>query len=130
MNLSDGESVHEDKPLSKGEFKTIVKEWMDIVDKLDEIRKSTSSLNKRKKQLNTLIVTFMKQNNAKFCNMGNDGALEMKTQKVYSALKKDHVIELLKQYGQTENDAKETAQYLFENKPIKFTNVLKQRKDV
>ena len=108
------------------QFKDSVKEYIKIVDRLAEIRKDTSMLNKRKKKLTEVILAFMKTQKKEVCNLGNDGTLLMKTTKSSLALKKDQVEELLKQLGNDENKAKETAQYLWDNKTVRERNVLKR----
>jgi seryl-tRNA synthetase len=124
--MSDSESVTEQK-IGKEKFKEIVAEWMTIVDKLAEIRQSTAVLNKRKKKLNESIVAFMEQNNAEYCNMGDSGSIEMKKHKTTSTLKKDVLINLLQQLGNSEEDSAKTAIYIMENRPVKYTSVLKRK---
>ena len=108
------------------EFKNVVKEYLRIHDRLAEIRKDTSMLNKRKKKLSELIVSFMSNNDKELCNLGNDGSLQVKTTKSTLALKKDQVEALLIKLGNNEDKAKETAQYLWDNKTVKERKVLKR----
>lgn len=111
---------------STEQFKDVVKEYLKIHDRLAEIRKDTSMLNKRKKKLSELIVSFMNDNDKELCNLGNDGSLQVKTTKSTLALKKDQVEALLIKLGNNEEKAKETAQYLWDNKTIKERKVLKR----
>ena len=108
------------------QFKDAVKEFIKIYDRLAEIRKDTSMLNKRKKKLSEVIVAYMKNNEKEICNLGNDGSLQVKTSKSTLALKKDQVEQLLIQLGNNEEKAKETAQYLWDNKTVNERNVLKR----
>ena len=84
---SDGESDAGAPPsYSTEQFKESVKEFIRIHDRLAEIRRDTNVLNKRKKKLSEVIVAFMNTNNKDFCNLGNEGTLEMKTSKSKLAL--------------------------------------------
>lgn len=121
---SDTES--ESGNFSTENFKDIVKEYVKIYDRLAEIRRDTSVLNKRKKKLSELIVSFMNNNDKEICSLGNDGSLQVKTSKSTLALKKEQVEALLVQLGNNESKAKETAQYLWDNKTVKERKVLKR----
>lgn len=126
--MSDDESVvgHVNPP-SKDTFKEMVKEWMAIIDKLSEIRQTTSSLNKRKKKLSESIVAFMEMNNAEYCNLGNEGSVEMKKQKSTAALKKEDIIPMLVQLGHSETDAEKTATHLMDGRRVSVKPVLKKK---
>tara|TARA_B100001094_G_C17796608_1_gene607044 strand:+ start:244 stop:636 length:393 start_codon:yes stop_codon:yes gene_type:complete len=128
--MSDNESITEEPKVSKDRFKRAVSEWMAVNESLDELRKQSSDLNKRKKKLNEVIILFMKSNEAEYCNLGNDGAIELKKQKSYQALKKVQVEELLKELGKSEKESKETAEFLFAHKTIKETDVVKRSKTI
>jgi len=121
---SDSES--EVGNFSTDHFKDVVKEYIKIYDRLSEVRKDTALLNKRKKKLSELIVSFMNNNDKEICSLGNDGSLQVKTSKTTQALKKDQVKQLLVQLGNNEEKAKETAQYLWDNKHKKERKVLKR----
>ena len=128
--MSDSESITEEPKVSKDRFKRVVSEWMAVNESLDELRKQVSDLNKKKKKLNEVIILFMKSNEAEYCNLGNDGAIELKKQKSYQALKKVQVEELLKELGKSEKESKETAEFLFAHKTIKETDVVKRSKTI
>tara|TARA_Y100000389_G_C17302172_1_gene433531 strand:+ start:487 stop:879 length:393 start_codon:yes stop_codon:yes gene_type:complete len=128
--MSDTESVNEEHKVTKDRFKRAVAEWMKVNESLDELRKEVSELNKKKKKLNEVIILFMKSNEAEYCNLGNDGAIELKKQKTYQALKKVQVEELLKELGKSEKECKDTAEFLFAHKTIKETDIVKRSKSV
>jgi len=111
---------------SPEEFKYAVREFIRIHDELATIRKSVSEMNKKKKKFSELIVAFMKQNDKEFCNLGTEGTLAMKTSKTTLALKKEQVMLLLKQYGNDEKTAQETAEFLWSNKETRFKSVIKR----
>jgi seryl-tRNA synthetase len=108
------------------QFKETVKEYIRIYDRITDIRRDSSMLNKRKKKLSETIVSYMGANDLGLCNIGNDGSLQVKTSKSSLALKKEQVEQLLVQLGTNEIKAKETAQYLWDNKVVKERNVLKR----
>jgi hypothetical protein len=108
------------------QFKDIVKEYIKIYDRLNDIRKDTAMLNKRKKKLSEVIISFMNNNDKELCNIGNDGSLQIKTSKTTMALKKEQVERLLIELGNSDGKAKETAQYLWEHKEVKERKVLKR----
>ena len=107
-------------------FRDAVKEFITIEDRLSEIRKDTSMLNKRKKKLSELIINFMTSNNKEFCNLGEKGTLAVKTSKTTLALKKDQVAQLLQQLGNDETKSAEISDFLFSNKIVKERSVLKR----
>ena len=119
--MSDTESV-----TTQNEFKDVVKEWLQIFDTQAELRKKVSSLNKRKKQLSDIIITFMKSNEKEICNLGNSGIIEVRTQRTPVSLKKDYVEKLLGDFFKNSNTAKETTEFIFENREIKEKSVLKR----
>ena len=122
--MSDAGS--ETSSISKTEFKTVVKEYIGIFDRLAEIRKDTSILNKRKKKLSEVIVAFMQSSDKEFCNLGSDGTLEVKTTKSKRALKKEDIERLLIELGTDETKSKETADYMYNNKTIVERTSLKR----
>lgn len=125
--MSDNESVVEKEvPCNTDKFKEYVREWIKIYDRLAEIRKDTAILNKRKKELSSKIMIFMKSNEKEMCNLGDQGTLTLKVSKTSQALKKEDIENILMQMGTDENKAKETAQYIIENKRKKETSTLRR----
>ena len=125
--MSDNESaVEQEIAPNTDKFKEYVREWIRIYDRLAEIRKDTSVLNKRKKEVGAKIMLYMKSNDKEMCNLGQQGSLSMKTTKSSQALKKEDIESLLVQMGTDEDKAKETAQFLIENKRKKETNTLRR----
>ena len=125
--MSDNESIAEQQPTCSTEnFKEYVREWIRIFDRLAEIRKDTAVLNKRKKELSGKIMTYMKSNDKELCNLGENGTLMLKASKTSQALKKEDIEDLLLKLGNDETKAKETAQYLIENKRKKENYTLRR----
>jgi len=122
--VSDSES--ECGTFNTEQFKECVKEYIKIYDRIAEVRKDTAMLNKRKKKLSETIVSFMSNNDKEICSLGTDGTIQVKTSKTTQALKKEQVEQLLVKLGNSEDKAKETAAYLWENKITKERKVLKR----
>lgn len=124
MSDSDTESVTVE--ISKDDFKNAVQEYIVIFDKLSEVRKQTAELNKRKKKISEFIMAFMKKHEKSFCNLGENGTIEMKTTKTKQALKKDDLERLLLEYGNNQEQSKEIAEFLINNKRIVERNSIKR----
>jgi hypothetical protein len=124
MSDSDAESVSRTNTV---DFKEAVKEWLSIFNQQAEIRKANTVLNKRKKHLSDVIITFMKSNDKEICNLGESGVLEVRTKKSAVPLKKEYVENLLSAYFKNDSAAaKEATTYLWENRQIKETTSLKR----
>ena len=123
--MSDTESVC--APTAE-EFKTSVKEWVLINDRIADMRKVIAEQNKRKKQLTEYIILFMKENDKEICNLGENGILHMKRQKQQATLSKDHLTKWMSEYFKDETKAKELTTFVFEKKKEESTekNVLKR----
>ena len=122
----DASSVVEEIPLSQQAFRDAVREFVTIHDRIADIRRDTSMLNKRKKKLSEVIVTFMKTVNKDYCNLGEKGTLQLKESKTTQTLKKEQVIGLLTQFGQTEEHATEMGNFLFDNRVTKTKSVVRR----
>lgn len=121
---SDG-SVVEDGD-SNEKFKKNIREWIALDNAIAEYRKEINERNKRKKQLTPFIIKHMQDINKEFCNLGNNGTLEVKQRKSTTTLKKDYVAKLLQDILKDEQKAQESAEYIFSNKEVKFVPVLKR----
>ena len=122
--MSDGESIT--SSITKLEFKSCVKEYISIFDRLTDIRKDVSMLNKRKKKLSETIIEFMNANEKEFCNLGEQGTIELKKTKSKRALKQEEIVQLLQVLGHSEDTSKETAEYLVTNKTVVERSTLKR----
>ena len=67
--MDDSSSNVETPVVTTDMFRMFVREFIQIHDRLADIRKETSGLNKRKKKLTESIVSFMKTQNKEFCNL-------------------------------------------------------------
>lgn len=129
-NFSDGKVESEGSIVETGDanesLKKNIKEWIALDNQIIEYRKEINARNKRKKQLTPMIIENMKVIEKDHCNLGNNGTLEIKERKSTVTLKKDYVEKLLTQFLHDEAKAKESAEYIFNNKEVKFTPVLKR----
>lgn len=107
-------------------FKKFIREWIALDNAIIELRKDINVRNKRKKQLTPFIIEHMKEIDKEFCNLGDNGTIEVKQRKSTTSLKKDYVEKLLQDYLKDETKAKESAEYIFSNKEVKFVPVLKR----
>ena len=120
--MSDAESdVQDDVVISKEEFKGYVKEWIDINNKLTQLKSTLNQLNKRKKVLTPKIIRFMESHKAEFLNLGNDGSIKMKQTKVTKALNKTSISELLLKFGKSENETSNIVDFLWSEREVKYT---------
>lgn len=121
---SDGSIVEDGDAQEK--FKKAIREWIALDNQIIEYRKEINSRNKRKKQLTPEIIEHMGKINKEFCNLGNNGTLEVKQRKSTATLKKDYVEQLLVNVLKDEEKARQSAEYIFNNKEVKFVPVLKR----
>ena len=124
--MNDAESDAGNCDITTEEFKYAVQEYVRTTDQLSEVRKTTAELNKKKKKMSEIIVSFMKVQDKAFCNLGASGTLEMKESKTTLALKKDQITNLLKQLGNSEIQAQETTDFLWSNKEVRQKYVVKR----
>lgn len=111
---------------TKTDFKNAVSEYVKIYDHLADIRKQTSELNKRKKKLSEIIINFMTNNSAEFCDLGGDGSIQLKQQKTSAPLKQETIQNLLTQLGKSEQEASSTAEFLITHKVVNVKPVIKR----
>lgn len=122
--MSDAESEHEVN--RDDEFKKAVREYVALTDEMTEIRATLNKKNKRKRSLTEFIIAYMQDNRKDICNLGASGVLRMKESKASVALKKEHVQQLLMDII-GEEKAKESAQYIFENREKKISYKLERK---
>ena len=124
--MSDTESIT--CAPSADEFKTSVREWVMINDRISDMRKVIAEQNKRKKQLTEYIILFMKDNDKEICNLGENGILHMKTQKQQATLSKEHLTKWMSEFLKDEDKAKDLTKFVFEKKKEESVekNVLKR----
>lgn len=77
------------------DFKQAVVEWVRIEDELAAAAKILRDKRKRKQELADLIAKYLKSHDKTVCDLGDNECLVLSTRKTTSALKKEHVMEVL-----------------------------------
>ena len=75
-----------------GDFRTMVKTYVDLHDEIAAAAKQLSTLRKKKDAMGDLIVEFMKRSNIDECELQHGGKLVRKESKRTEALKKEHIV--------------------------------------
>jgi hypothetical protein len=78
------------------QFKNAVKSYIEIHDELQASAKQLRAIRKRKTELSETIINFMKNNDIDECALA-DGKLIRKTSKRVEGLKKDNIMDVLKE---------------------------------
>lgn len=120
--MSDSSTTPE---ISIDEFKNSVREWMMIEESMSEIQKVLREKRKRMQKLSEFISVFMKQNNKEICDVGNEQMLVLKKRKSTGGLKKEYIMQVLKEIV-SEEKAREYTNKMYEMRPIKETDVIKR----
>ena len=93
--MSDSENENNDTVQVSEDFKTNVKEWIEIDNKEKELRPQLKVLTSRKKELTDSIIKEMETNNIGDLNINTGGKLKYKVANVVAPLKKDVVINVI-----------------------------------
>ena len=78
------------------QFKNAVKAFIELHDELQASAKQLRAIRKRKTELSQTIINFMKENDIDECALA-DGKLIRKTSKRVEGLKKDNIMDVLKE---------------------------------
>lgn len=80
------------------DFKTAVKAFIAMHDQLAEAGKALREVRRKKKELSEVIVAYMRENDITTCDLKDgSGALVRKQSRRMEAIKKEHILEELKQ---------------------------------
>ena len=113
---------------SKENLVNIIKEWIEIDDKLKEIKNSMKDLKDKKKILTQSLLEIMKQNEID-CFDINSGRIVYCKSKTKAGLNKKNLLETLEKYFEGREDIDVTAvrDYLFDNREIKLQENIKRK---
>lgn len=113
---------------SKEDLVNIIKEWIEIDDKLKEIKNSMKDLKDKKKHLTTGLLEIMKQNEID-CFDINSGKIVYCKNKTRASLNKKNLLETLEKYfdGREDIDVIAVRDFLFENREIKVQENIKRK---
>ena len=103
--MSDSENENNDTVQVSEDFKTNVKEWIEIDNKEKELRPQLKVLTSRKKELTDSIIKEMETNNIGDLNINTGGKLKYKVANVVAPLKKDVVINVINKEVEDEEKA-------------------------
>ena len=103
--MSDSENENNDTVQVSEDFKTNVKEWIEIDNKEKELRPQLKVLTSRKKELTDSIIKEMGTNNIGDLNINTGGKLKYKVANVVAPLKKDVVINVINKEVEDEEKA-------------------------
>jgi hypothetical protein len=106
--------------------KDAVHEWMKIQDFIGEHQAIIRQKRKRMQQLEYYITTYLKDNNKDYCNIGDKEALCMKSKKTTGSLKREHILNFLKDKFKSEETAIEYTKQLFDMREVKEKNMIQR----
>ena len=113
---------------SKQDLVNIIKEWIEIDDKLKEAKKATKELNNNKKLLTTQLLSIMKENEID-CFDINTGKIVYCKNKSKAPLNKVTLLENLEKYFSNRDDinVNEVRDYILENRKVKEQENIKRK---
>lgn len=113
---------------SKEDLVNIIKQWIEIDDKLKEIKSHTKEYNTKKKALTTSLLEIMKDNEIDCFDINSGKIVYCKT-KTRTSLNKKNLLETLEKYFDGRNDVNvtEIRDYLLDNREIKIQENIKRK---
>ena len=126
---SDNESVKSETSAVdvKGVFPKLIAEYMKIDDELSEIRAVVREKNKKKKNLSDQLIQFYKKKEVDHVTLKSGAQLNMNQKKTTQGLKKELIESLLTDFLKDSEKAKKATEYIYENRQVKFSPVLKRQ---
>lgn len=106
------------------EFKIAVRNYVTLMDELNEIQNGLKEKKQRVKKLGEFILEFMKTNEKEICNLGDSGTLERKRRKKKQTLNKTVIENLLNEFFNDKEKASESTRYIFDNQQVTETEIL------
>jgi hypothetical protein len=125
--MSDSESKSEKKKVS-GEFINAVKKYLDIDDKLREIKEKTKNLNTEKKTREEYILNYLQTIDEKVIDVA-DGKLRRNISKTQAPLKKETIQKALVDIIGDANKATAITDQIIKSRPIIERITLKRTKN-
>jgi len=113
---------------SKEDLVNIIKDWIDIDDKLKIIQNSMKELKLQKKNLTTNLLSIMKENEID-CFDINSGKIVYCKSKTKAPINKKTLLETLEKYFEDRNDVDVTAvrDFVLENRETKLQENIKRK---
>jgi len=111
-------------------FKKNMAEYVSLENSIKELKSEITQRSKRLKQLQPLIITFMKKSKVEHCKLSNNnGIVEMKQRKSSSSLNRNSIQSLLTEFLKDADLAKKATDFIYENKQVKYVSYLKRSYD-
>tara|TARA_X000000368_G_C23043936_1_gene718269 strand:+ start:2164 stop:2523 length:360 start_codon:yes stop_codon:yes gene_type:complete len=108
-----------------------IKEWVLINSKMNELQKTIKDLRLKKKNLSSILIDIMQNNEIDGIDI-NNGKLVYKKTKVKAQINKDYLLKILGNYFDKypEIDIDDVGSFILDNRPIKETDnlIIKQNK--
>ena len=113
---------------SKEDLVNIIKQWIEIDDKLKQLKGHIKECNSKKKALTSSLLEIMKQNEID-CFDINSGKIVYCQSKTRGSLNKKNLLETLEKYFEGRNDINvtEIRDYLLDNREIKIQENIKRK---
>lgn len=113
---------------SKEDLVNIIKDWIEIDDKLKIIQNSMKELKLQKKNLTTNLLSIMKENEID-CFDINSGKIVYCKSKTKAPINKKTLLETLEKYFEDRNDVDVTAvrDFVLENRETKLQENIKRK---
>ena len=126
---SDDESVKSEASVANanGLFPKLIAEYMKIDDELTEIRSVVREKNKRKKVVSEQLVEFYKKKDLDHVKLKSGVQLNMNEKKTTQSLSKKVITSLLTDFLKDSDMAEKAAEYIYENRSVKYSSVLKKQ---
>ena len=112
--MSDGEEGEENVVTVSDDFKSNVKEWIEIDNKENELKPQLRILSSKKKELTNSIIKEMETNNIGDLNINTGGKLKYNVSNVVAPLKKDIVMDVISKEIKDENKARSIITQLYD----------------
>jgi hypothetical protein len=125
--MSDSENKGEKKKISK-EFVESVKRYLEVDDKLKEIKEKTKNLNTEKKQKEEFILNYLQTIDEKVIDVA-DGKLRRNISKTQAPLKKETIHKALIDIVGDANKATAMTDQIIKSRPIVERVTLKRTKN-
>jgi len=125
--MSDSENKGEKKKISK-EFVESVKRYLEVDDKLKEIKEKTKNLNTEKKQREEFILNYLQTIDEKVIDVA-DGKLRRNISKTQAPLKKETIQKALIDIVGDANKATAMTEQIIKSRPIVERVTLKRTKN-
>lgn len=112
---------------TKEELIEHIRNWVAADTQLKTLRSQIKQLNQQKKELSTMLISIMKDNEIETIDM-NEGKLQYKKTLVKSPISKKHLLACLKAYYKdNENEIEELTNHILDSRETKVYESIKHK---